>query len=729
MSWRRTVDRATVLCVAFVMAIQLAVCLAALNAARGAWPAVDLTRVLVVAGADLALLIGYVLRSRHPARAGRAVTVWWPCGLSVVALVAATGIAAPSPLPVAALQIVPVNSVQALQFAVLAAGLAVRWRALAILASGPLYVVLRGTAIGWGGLDALDEWVLPTVSSLAVLAILEHLRNGADAADRLSEAAHEAASAAASRSNAELARDEARRVLHDDVISALRAADLELSPQQVRDASASALASLAGRRPVATVQELERDLRRAASLDLSVDVSEWVEPPPPRVLAALRDAAAEALRNAVRHGAARHAEVRLLSTGVRTEVEVTDAGSGLAPGWQMGFGMRESILGRLADVGGLAEVEPARDGGTTVRLTWPAPAVVQAGTAAPVVRDRTPAAVAVAVACSSGAVYTGLRFPGEHPLLGLAVVAGVLLAVALGAIRVSRSHGPAGSMRPRELWLATLGLCALVWLGLMVAGDGALLSIRSWVIGSTANVMALLAFDVTVRRLLPMLGALVATVLLFAVRDPSLGVADPLGALATPIVVVGMAALLGVALRHGERLIARGQAALAVQAETDAWERTAAQARHRHLTHLEDDVVPYLKQAVATGEADPGDARLLAARCRDELYLARPLDPTTRAAVQDARRRGVTVTLRPGDHDPDAAWPALRAVLAATRSDAVVTVLPRGEQRTGRIVVSPPLDPASLDLPGRHDAVRSTYVLSPEATTPLLERATVGMGS
>jgi signal transduction histidine kinase len=716
-SWRRAVDRATMVCVGFVLTVQTVVCCSALGSSWGAWPDTDLLRVMVVAGCDVALLAGCVVVVRHPDLIGGPALGLSAAATGIVALVAACGIAAPSPLPESALQIVPVNSVQTIQFAVVGFGLAFRRGALVILASGPLYVALRGVAVGSTAFEALDEWALPAVSSLAVLAFLDHLRSGADTADQLAAAAHDAARSSASRSNAEIAREEARRVVHDDVISALRAAELELGADQVRHASQDALTSLAGRGRLSTLEELTNDLQHAAPLDVVVEATAWTEPPPPRVLTTLRAAAAEALRNAVRHGGARRVVVRLRSSGVDTEVVITDDGSGLPADWQMGFGVRESILGRLAEVGGQAELAPAAGGGAEVRLRWPAAVPTSARTAIPVVADRSRAARAVGAACVAGTIYPSLRFPGESPALGLAVAAAILLAIAVAVDRVSRSSVLDAPVTTRGLALGTLILCGLLWAGLTAAGDGALLSIHSWVVGCTANVVALLAFDVTVRRIAPTVVALVLSVILYAAHDPTVRVTEPLGAIATPIVVVGMAALLGAALRHGERLVAAARAELAVQTEAEAWERTGVEARRRYLEHLKDDVVPYLAHAAATGETDPEVARLLSARCRDDLYLATPLDAMTRRAVHAARQRGVTVTLRPGHHDPAVAWPALREVLGAARPDSLVTVLPVNGMEAGRIVVVPGLPSDSVDLAGHHERVRSTFTLSSEPTT------------
>jgi hypothetical protein len=711
------VDQATVVCVGFILMVQSVVCVQALASSWRAWPDQDVVRVGLVLLCDATLLIACaaLVVSSTAARMARAA---WPLtAVAFVGLIAAGGLTDPSPLPTAALQIIPVNSLQTIQLAVVGFGLAWRPGVGIILLSGPLYIATRHAVVGLSVIHGLDEWAFPAATSLAVLAVLKHLRAGADAADHVAAAAHLEGVRAAARTNAELVRDEARRVIHDDVISALRAAELALAPEQVRTASSWALASLAGSRRLTSLDDFERDLRRASTMDFTLDAAGWAEPPPPRILVALREATAEALRNAERHGHARHADVVVVSSSMRAEVVVTDDGRGLPSDWTMGFGVRESILGRLAQVGGQARVDSGAHGGAVVHLVWPADPIPSGRTGDPVVPKRGRIAGVLAATCAATTVYAALRFPGDRPVLGFAVAGAILLMLAAAAAHMvqPQSRIRRGDVSP----LIPVGvlLCGVLWCGLQAAGDGALLSMRSWVVGSVANVLALLAFDIPVRRVLPLLGALVVTVLLFAAHDPTVAVTEPIGALATPVVVAGMAGLLGAALRHGERLVARGQAELAARSETGVWERTSAQMRRRHLDHLEDDVVPFLTRAARTGVADPETARLLSARCRDELYLTSPMDAGTRAAVQSARRRGVTVTLRPGTHDRDSAWPVLRTVLEVADAEHVVTVLPSADTDTARIVVSPPIAIDATQLSGRHDAVRSTFPLSADAGT------------
>jgi two-component system sensor histidine kinase UhpB len=81
--------------------------------------------------------------------------------------------------------------------------------------------------------------------------------------------------------------------------------------------------------------------------------------------------AQEALTNAVRHGAPRHASVRLRSVGGAVELEVHDDGAGFKVGANgEGAGLR-GMRERAVLVGAVVDVTSAPGAGTTVRLRLP----------------------------------------------------------------------------------------------------------------------------------------------------------------------------------------------------------------------------------------------------------------------------------------------------------------------------------------------------------------------
>jgi signal transduction histidine kinase len=87
---------------------------------------------------------------------------------------------------------------------------------------------------------------------------------------------------------------------------------------------------------------------------------------------ALCDATREALVNIVKHAGVDRAVVSARSTGTGTEVTVRDQGTGfdpLAP--PAGFGLRQSIEGRLAEVDGTVNIWSAPGRGTRVTMAVP----------------------------------------------------------------------------------------------------------------------------------------------------------------------------------------------------------------------------------------------------------------------------------------------------------------------------------------------------------------------
>ena len=174
----------------------------------------------------------------------------------------------------------------------------------------------------------------------------------------------------------------AANAVHDDVLSVLRTvaitdrplpwsvlvvkarqAQSALARRVPADRRGSADLGLALRRQ-ATIFTPELDIRWRMDGDLDV---------PATVAEALSGATGEALRNVAAHAGVREATVSARGDGSGgVEVMVSDNGAGFDPG-QVGpvsTGLRNSVRGRLRDVGGSAEVFSSPGRGTTVVLTW-----------------------------------------------------------------------------------------------------------------------------------------------------------------------------------------------------------------------------------------------------------------------------------------------------------------------------------------------------------------------
>jgi signal transduction histidine kinase len=116
------------------------------------------------------------------------------------------------------------------------------------------------------------------------------------------------------------------------------------------------------------------DARTADGLRVDLHTAALHEPLPPPVTRAAAAAVGEALTNVRKHSGVAHAVVRAVPERGGALISVLDQGRGFDPGapaGRPGIGLRESIHGRLAQVGGRATVESAPGAGTYVELWVP----------------------------------------------------------------------------------------------------------------------------------------------------------------------------------------------------------------------------------------------------------------------------------------------------------------------------------------------------------------------
>ncbi|MEV4625360.1 ATP-binding protein [Micromonospora sp. NPDC049523] len=179
------------------------------------------------------------------------------------------------------------------------------------------------------------------------------------------------------------------RDLHDTVLSTLTvvglggvgagspllrvraAADLRTLDALASSRSRALSAPPDPRVPVALDDRLRALLHRTPELAPTVDLQPCAVPPD--IADALADSAAEALSNVVRHAPGTAVSVRLTAlAGAGVAVEVSDDGPGFDPLTVPlhRYGLRESIHGRMAAIGGRSEVDSAPGRGTRVRLEW-----------------------------------------------------------------------------------------------------------------------------------------------------------------------------------------------------------------------------------------------------------------------------------------------------------------------------------------------------------------------
>lgn len=135
----------------------------------------------------------------------------------------------------------------------------------------------------------------------------------------------------------------------------------QLAPSAVSD---DLLVQLQGVAAEASEQGLRTELVCAGLLDQTLA---------PTSAAAMREAVAEALRNTLKHSGVTAAVVRVSTTGGGVEATIRDHGRGFsATEESFGFGLTQSVVARVEEVGGVVDVESWPGKGTRVRMWVPA---------------------------------------------------------------------------------------------------------------------------------------------------------------------------------------------------------------------------------------------------------------------------------------------------------------------------------------------------------------------
>ena len=247
------------------------------------------------------------------------------------------------------------------------------------LVAGPRFGVGAGVVLGLGRLggavlNGADSWDGGKALSIASSTVLYALAGGVAgfAAARLRAAEREISAARA--------REEVARTLHDGVLQTLaviqsRAEDADLA-RLAREQERELREYLFGVHPTGG-GELGPALRQAAArfedrwggrvaVVLADDVPAVKKP----VCDALVGAVGEALSNAGKHGRADHVTIYVEpDEGGGVFCSVKDDGTGFDPaGASEGVGLTRSIRGRIAEVGGRAEIDSRPGRGTEVRL-------------------------------------------------------------------------------------------------------------------------------------------------------------------------------------------------------------------------------------------------------------------------------------------------------------------------------------------------------------------------
>lgn len=384
------------------------------------------------------------------------------------------------------------------------------------------------------------------------------------------------------------------------------------------------------------------------------------------VLAAVR----EALNNAERHADASLIEI----TVEPTSITVIDDGSGFdVTTTTLGHGVAESIVARMRRAGGSATVFSAPGSGTEVTLSWdPSAGVVPPN---PVVEDIDQLTERVLVQFGLGIIVFGLvqllvsvpyaAARTDVPLVALGLGTIAALVIIAGIPRVL-DRGPDLTV-PALVTMAAVIVTQILLLPTDMVGGPA-----QWTL--TATGLCVLPF-VLRRRVRHAAAVMIAfwlgvAIVTFA-RQPHMAMAFDLALYTAGIAMVQMFALAFPELLRNAT----------VDAATEARERWAMADRHRIAEALHDDYVRRtsklirgvfpLLQTLSTGVIDAETrerSRLESRRLRLYIFQSRtfshPLVAELRAAVDQADRRGVIVTINTDNDLPPLDEPTRREVLA-----------------------------------------------------------------
>lgn len=587
-----------------------------------------------------------------------------------------------------------------------------------VLAVAGALLALRLSPIGAPGdtpqvfAEAVQVFAMTSIALFAV-PIWRAMGDLADQASAARLAAHHRAERSAVEARL---RGAVHRVLHDEVLHALRLVRLPSAARRSTDAVA-ACHSAAQRLtddPAPPNSGTEIDLVAAvAGLPTTLDIRLSGVPHcavAAPVAQALTEATAEALRNVERHAGVPTVRVHITGDGARCTIAVRDDGRGFdRETVPEGHGLALAVRGRLKDAGATVRVSAQPGQGTEVLMTWERTADGAAG--ALILDELSPLGLRLLIAAlaphSVASLLTAVVFASATrvPALTVSVVLVATLATVIGVAVIRR--GPMSAA-------VSAGLVLTSWL--VVALGGWALSTGTpfydyAAAGAAGPVLSLVAFARPARESI-MGAAVTAGLVTFWCYRAGSGwttVIDSMSAVTAAAIAVTAILLLRKSVQRMRRTIERENdlaGHLAVdRLRVQAWVDRA----HTHLEVTRSEVLPFLA-AVADGTTDPdghavrSDAALLEGAVRDQLHLGRPLDSATRALVRRLRRSGARVEVR-GTLPDDAQHPALADLIAGclggTAVDRVHLTLTPADDGALRaaVLVSPPPALPRIDLP------------------------------
>ncbi len=381
------------------------------------------------------------------------------------------------------------------------------WRARASLPVGAVVIAAFAASFHLAGIPGVawrhtPTMVLQLISSAVVMVLV---RRASSAAETALAAAHETRRSAAIAAGRRADEDSQLRLLHDTALTTLtligtgaitrsdtlaRRAGADLALVERLYEAAAETTSTEGRERL-DVQLLAVAREPPAAVTVRPVLDECAVPA--FVVAAFVGSVGEALRNVERHAGVRDVDLRLTADGGRITVEVADRGRGFDPEARLAHrhGIRESIVGRMAAVGGAATLtaDPAR--GTRWTLEWAPPADRDPSAIVGVSANRYARGTALAAITVAGSwhlvndltmMVLGWSAYEEPAVAAVAwlIVAAVTAAGALNLLRgTGKDHTP-----QRVLGITLLLVCSV---GLTVATrdptdvvDGGIFTSHNW---------------------------------------------------------------------------------------------------------------------------------------------------------------------------------------------------------------------------------------------------------
>lgn len=564
---------------------------------------------------------------------------------------------------------------------------------LLIVAAALFYGAQVGSALG-GVSDALDEALVPTAYSMAAFILIRGLRRDADRAEEASRLRVALRADAAAAANAALAESEGRRLVHDRVIGALRRIESGKDVATAVSACQDAMSALAALDPATSADALRSALRACEGSNVHLEDGSWPFAPPARVITAMRESASEAIRNAERHSGVEDVHVRLVATPRgQAGVIVQDSGRGFDPeAFSPGFGVTESIIGRMHQVGGESEVASLPGRGTTVSLMWPAATDPGAGVGSTLLRpsNRTGRYLLMFGTALVPALYYAMKYPLEslNRAWSLALVL-LMLAVSLAC-----AHSVGRQQPTWPLVGAVLSFNAIVtWIGLSAASPDVAFPDGSWVVFVCCVTIAYIVIEGTLLQALAVGVAETVTIAAFAFYDPVVTLVDIGPALVQPALFAVPAYIVGLLLRRGWSAVATQEALFEARVDEAGWIESIRFVQRRIADQFLSDVMPFLAdyaaKAPATTPALRREAAALGASCRDLLAHDEGLPQPLRGAVLAARRDGMTISLRSATEFEAAACALLMMLLQEAPDADAITLIPARSGAPARVTVIP----------------------------------------